>query len=160
MEIWDLITKIRDALKDQEDITTWCQANFEQDHHVYICYDERNPPPEDHYPILVISATEQERSLRVDYGSMTVEIGYGIMDETKSTSGNVVTYTGQQKILAFRETVETVLFGLNPASDLGGAWIEAAHELIEPVEAFPVFLSNVEYTFRNPDRFSTILAQT
>ena len=160
MELWDLLTKIRDRLKDDADIKAWCQANYSSDHTLYISYDERNPPPDDDFPILVISAVEQNRSLGEDYGPMMIEIGYGVYDDTKTTSGNVVTYAGLQNILGFRETVETVLFALNPDSDLGGAWIEGAHELIEPVEAFPVFISNVLYTFRNPDRFSTLLVQT
>jgi hypothetical protein len=160
MEIWTLVEKIRDALKDNADIKAWCQAVYGSDHTIYIGYDERKPPPKSAFPVLVICPVEQERTLNVDYGPMMIEVGYGIEDDTETTVDNVVTYAGVQNVLGFRAAVETILFGLKPDADLGGAWIESAHELIEPVELFPIFLSNVLYTFRNPDRFSTILNQT
>jgi len=155
MDFWPLIEKIRDAVKDNADIKAWCQSNYGSDHTVYIGYDEEDPPPSSDYPIVVVSPAEQGRSLNVDYGPMEVEIGFGLEDGTKSTSGNVVTYAGVQKILQFRKTVEDVLF--SSSTDYGGAWIEEAEEIIEPVEFFPLFVSVVAYTFCNPDRFSQIL---
>lgn len=160
MELWTLIGYVRDAIKSASAISTWCNTNYSKGHTIYIGYDEQNPPGQANCPIIVISPVEQNRSLDANYGPMIIEIGYGIYDETKSTSGNVTTYKGIENILAFRAAVEGVLFGLRPTTSLGGAWIEGAHEMIEAIEAFPWFISNVQYTFKNPDRFSTLLAQS
>jgi hypothetical protein len=159
MDISALVGYVRDVMKNATAISTWCNTNYHTGHTIYIGYDENNPPEQDEYPVIVISPVEQDRSLAVDYGPMMIEIGYGIIDDTRTTAGNVITYTGLINIMAFRALVEGVLFGLNPVTSLGGAWIESAHEMIEPVEAYPVFVANVLYTFRNPDRFSTLLRQ-
>jgi len=155
MQFWTLIEKIRDALKDQADILTWCTDNYGQGHKIYIGYDEENPPEQGDYPVIVITPSGQDRSINVDYGPMEVDIGYGLYDTTRSESDNVITYQGIENILAFRKIVEDTLFDMT--TDFGGAWIEDANEYIEPVEAFPFFISMVAYTFRHPDRFSPIL---
>ena len=154
MDYWTLIGKIRDAVKSASGITSWCTTNYGQQHKVYIGYDEKNLPDQDDYPIIVISPTGQHAALD-DYGEFGVEIGYGLVDAAEGTSGNVITYQGVQNLLEFRKTVETVLFDAD--TDLGGSWVAELDELIEPVELFPVFVSLVLYTFKNPDRDDPII---
>jgi len=155
MEFWTLIEKIRDAIKNQTDINAWCTINYGRQHKLYIGYDEESPPAENDYPVIVIAPAEQGRSINVDYGPMEIDIGYGLHDTTRTESGNIVTYEGIENILAFRKVVEDTLFDMT--TDFGGAWIEEANEYIEPIEAFPFFISMVGYRFRNPDRFTPIL---
>jgi len=155
MEYWTLIGKIRDAIKAQEDILAWTQAKYEKNPTVYIGYEEENPPPEADYPLIVIMPTGQGRSLNVDYSDFFVEIGYGIVESGKTTVSNVIAYTGLQYIMEFRNVVEDTLFAVD--TDLDGSWIEAASEVLEPIELYPYFISLVAYTFKNPDRLTPLV---
>lgn len=157
MDYWTLVEKIRDALKDNADIEAWCQENYGSVHTVYIGYDEDDPPPVSDYPIICLLPVEQERSLNIDYGPIYLEIGYAVYNEEEEEKEKVITYEGIPSVKAFRETVDDILFGLSNDADLGGAWLEAAHELTEPIERFPLFPMNVRYTFRNPDRFEKVM---
>jgi hypothetical protein len=155
MELWPLIEKIRDAIKDQTEINAWTILNYDRHHKVYIGYEEENPPAQTDYPLIVLSPIGQTRSTNKDYGEMFILGAYGLYETGKTTAGNVVTYTGVKRVLEYRETVEDVLF--DSSTDYGGAWIESADEDIEPLELFPFFISLVTYKFRNPDRFNPIL---
>lgn len=155
MDFWTLITKMRDVIRDSQEVEDWCIAYYGQKNKIYIGYDENDPRPQTDYPLVVIAPAEQLRSITEDYSLMTIWVGYGLYDETKTTLDNVTTFDGVKNLLAFRKIVEDQLFGADV--DYGGAWIESADEFLEPVEMFPFFISIVDYRFRNPDRFNPVL---
>ena len=106
---------------------------------------------------MVISPAGRSQALppEQDYGDFYVEIGYGIVKDASTVSGNVTTYTGVQLILDFVKTVEAVLMA--STTDLGGSWIQSLDEDIEPAEIYPKFVTVCGYTFKNPDRMDPIV---
>lgn len=164
MDIKTLVEKIRDAIKANAAIAGYCNTNYGRAQTVYIDLDSDNPPdPETEYPIIIMFADSQGRGLKNRYGEMVVEVGYGIKSTEKTTEtlevgeteleATLVTYTGVEKILEFRKTVEDVLF--NSATDLGGSWFESADEAIE--SDHPYYRSIVSYVCKNPDQFDPII---
>ncbi len=156
MDLWDLIEKMRDAIKDEASISAWCVSQYGSTHTVYVGADRDDPPPQEDYPVVVIRPLEQERSINVDYGPMTILLDFVVLDDEKTRVENVVTLVGQKRVFEFREVVEAALF--KGAADFGGAWIESAPEVVDTVENFPIFSTMVAYTFRNPVRFNPVLA--
>lgn len=155
MELYALVEKIRDAIKDAATIESWCDDAYDQGHTLYVGVDVDDPPPQTDYPVIVVIPFDQDRSIDQDFGLMTVIIDYAVYDETKTRTDNVVELAGVENILAFRAVVEGVLFA--STTDFGGAWIESAPETLDVIENFPIFSTRVAYGFRNPNRFNPIV---
>lgn len=156
MELWALVEDIRDAIKANTAIKNWCTTNYGQQHYVYVgAVDTENPPPQDHYPVIAIIPIGQDRSIEDRHGPMQIMLGFAVYDDTIITDANEVRLEGTKNVLAFRETVEGVLFA--STTDYSGAWIESAPEALDDIVSFPIFTTKVIYTFRNPDCFNPIV---
>lgn len=164
MDVTTLLQTVRDAVKTDAATATWCRAQYDQVHAVYVGMDVRNPPGSDKYPLVYIyprgkrsgyDALEQTVTLGVtcgvhstsyeqqwDQGWLSSDDSW--LDTTDAWLIEVMQYAGIEDVEAFREYVEAAITG---ATFTGNIYVAGVETDYETIEFFPYFLASMEMRF-------------
>lgn len=143
MNIYTLLTTLRDAVHDDSNTQTWCTAQYERNHKVYVGIDTRKPPGEDEYPLVHLFPISKQGGYDAERLEHGIGVTCGVHNATAATTGkaNVVEYVGMEHIETFRKHVETAIAGAVPTG----------HDLVrfeadfDTLDFFPFFLATQEY---------------
>jgi hypothetical protein len=137
-----ILEAARDAVKDNAALLAWCASEYESDLTVFVGLDEGNPPGESDCPFVAFFPDRfgigQERAEHEHGFGML----FGILNETKSETENVVEYRGVYDLSDFWELLWNALV----AEFSEEVALSAADAELEPIDLFPLFLGAVDVT--------------
>lgn len=105
-----ILTKVAEALRNDETLNAWCSSNLGGLPNIMIGVDEYNPPDKDKYPIIALTDIETSGegmgSSKVTY---TIPISCGVMCDEVTSSDRIETYKGLPLVEEFRVQVAGAL---------------------------------------------------
>ena len=104
--IAEVIAAIGLALTTDSAFLSWCTAQFAKTPTVYIGIDENNPPAESVYPIAALVDIREVSDVPGNRRTFDIDIGFGVINSTITTSSKLVTYAGFAQAESFREQGE------------------------------------------------------
>lgn len=144
-----LFNNIIRAIANDSDTQSWCNTNYSAYPVVYSGNDEKCPPSEDDYPIVLVYLMNGEMGYELYQQVIEIGITVGLKDTTLSTStqGNtaVKEYRGVQRIETYRKYVETAAKN----ATLYGGIIDILEIEYEVNRTFPYFLAGMMLKIAN-----------
>ncbi len=139
-----LVTTIREAALSDTSLSDWCSQTYGQSPTFFTGIDERNPPDESDYPVIVFVGSQSSRSRKDKFIQSVLHFGLAIVDDdTEEGSGTVL--LGQTRVDRFRVLFEDVVF----KAVSGQIEVEG-----ESGDAFPpVFTGAVRVTIDTPKSY-------
>lgn len=105
-----ILTKIAEALRDDETLNAWCGTNLGGLPHIMIGIDELNPPDRDKYALIALTDIETSGegmgSSKIIY---TIPISCGVMCDEIIVSDRIEIYKGLPLVEEFRVQVAGAL---------------------------------------------------
>lgn len=148
-----LLTSIRDAIASNAAIKVWTQATYTKDHKVFVGVDTKNPPGEADCPCVALSPSEKHGGNSEDVITHVFNVSCEIIDETSTTTGNIVEYSGVQDIETFRQKVLAAVDGV------AGIRITKVETGYETIMFFPSFMCDMEITIEQETEFGDDFVQ-
>jgi hypothetical protein len=118
----ELLDAIRGALVADQPLNSWCLSEFSKAPTVFIGTDPRKDPEYDEktgksdYPAVAVMGLSQGRGDDRREHRWDIPIGVGLLNETRTVSGNSVVYEGLAQVERLRELVEDALYRARIAS--------------------------------------------
>jgi len=164
MDVTTLLRAVRNAVKTDGDTATWCRAQYDRVHRVYVGMDVRNPPGSDRYPLVHIFPRSKSSGYDAPQQSVVVGVTCGIhsaafeqqwtpgwlssadgwLDSSDAWLIEAIQYAGIEDVETFREYVEAAITG---ASFTGNIYVAGVDTNYETIEFFPYFLATMEMRF-------------
>ncbi len=110
MTTHEILTSARDALANDAELAAWCVAQFGRPPVVMLGLDDKNPPTEDQYPLVVILGVDQSRGDSRREVEWRLHLGTGVVNPAVTESGASRTYTGLLQAEMLREKAEDALY--------------------------------------------------
>jgi len=149
MNIITLLNAMRDAVADDADTKTWCQAQYGSDHQVLVGLDRRRPPEaESDYPLVHLYPGMETEGYELEEETVVINASCGIYD-TANLSGlsdNITQMQGIGNVVAFRGYVRAAIAG----ASLGSVFIHRIESLYDTVEFYPAFIVTLRITIGAP----------
>ncbi|MFZ5586142.1 MAG: hypothetical protein ACOZHQ_09455 [Thermodesulfobacteriota bacterium] len=137
----------RDAIKNDDAIAAWCQAEFGKALSIFVGIDQRNPPGPDQCPLAIIQPDHavdgdglEERVKRY-----TLEVQWAVSNEATASSGGVTELAGLAQVDRLGQLIWDALADCHPNLELSSADIE-----VEPVAFFPMVVAGAAITINVP----------
>lgn len=107
----ELLEGLRDAIKNDSTLKSWCQSEFGKDPTIYLGLDvEKIPPPASEYPVISIIDIFQSMGELQKEIKWEIAISVGINQEEILIEENTKTYKGFLQVQRIRELVEEALY--------------------------------------------------
>lgn len=141
MDIYGLITQMRDGIAGNSDLISWCQSHYGRTHSVFVGTDKRNQPGQDKYPLVGLFPAIKKAGLDETEVLHEIDVVCGVyQDKTLAgTMSNITEMQGISELETFRKKVETAITGAVPA----GVRIQVLDIAYSPIEFFPFFLAGM-----------------
>jgi hypothetical protein len=110
MDLAEMTAAVRDAIKADQTIASWCQQKYGRQHKVYVGIDDENPPAEEDYPLVAIIPFEHRWGLKSRLEEARAILVCGVVQKAVTSSGNVVEMVGISEVETLRRMVEERLF--------------------------------------------------
>lgn len=109
MKTSELLTALRDFLKDDSEILNWSNEKYEHGHFVALGVNMKDPPSTAMFPLIMIIGAKKISSSSSNRLIWEVRIGFAVGNNKKIELENTVTYTGLLQCEDFKDKVEDVL---------------------------------------------------
>lgn len=144
-----LLTSIRDAIANNAAIKTWTQTTYSKDHTVFVGVDTKRPPAEADCPCVVVSHAKKVGGEAQEVIDHRFSVSCEVINESSTTTGNIVEYAGMQELETFRQKVLDAVHGV---SDIRIRTVETEYEAIM---FFPSFLCDMIITIEEETEFGS-----
>ena len=104
--IAEVISAIGSALTTDATFLAWCTAQFTKTPYVYVGIDENAPPAESAYPVVALADIREVSDVPGNRRTFEIDIGFGVVNSTITTSGKLITHAGFTQAESFREQGE------------------------------------------------------
>lgn len=159
----ELLDKIIPAIRDNAELTEWCQTLYGKPPMILVGVDERNAPDDSDYPVITILDVSEDRSVGDSTTDWSVLLEMGLLDDGVSSYGvpavegedappvRVREFLGVRRVNTFREMVETSIHAarIGKGKTSGESFGAQAH---------PLYLSYSVFTLSIPKDYRRGLA--
>jgi len=109
MKTTELLEKLANILADDQDIKTFCQAQFGRAQTVYLGVNPESPPEQDEYPVIILFYAERTKGESNALIQFLIEVGIAVYNEEIRTDANKKIFSGLEQVEDLRELVETAI---------------------------------------------------
>lgn len=111
MKTSELLTRIAEAIKDNQALTAFCQEHFRRAPEVRIGLDPETPPDRENYPVVNIFRMSHSRSNNIKRRAWAVLLGVGVCAPGSAALDNgVIVINGELLAEDMRELAEEAVF--------------------------------------------------
>ncbi len=141
MDIYLLISAMRDSISDSADLGSWCQGAYGKLHSVFIGTDKRNQPGQDKYPLVGLFPAIKKAGLDETEVLQEIDVVCGVYQDKTLTGSkaNVTEMQGISEIETFRKKVEAAITAAVSAPQR----VQVLDIAYNPIEFFPYFLAGM-----------------
>ena len=145
MDVYTLMNNLVTAVAADTTLKTWSQANYGQDHNVFIDQDDREPPGESSAPDVQFHSPSKNADEEVRIVDYTIGLFIVLYDAAEATRAedNVAEYSATQNLVTFIDRILVVIRETMPAG-----WVMAYDYITDTISAFPNFEADVAVMFR------------
>ena len=147
LKTYELLDAVKNVLKDNASISTFCISNYGHAHKVFIGINDEDPPSSDDYPAIVIFYSKRNKSSNTSIVVRAIEFGVCVKDNDIVLDGNTTVLMGAIRAAQLRELVESALVTSHLAK------VDADGESISDYQ-FPLFSENTIIEFEWPKSYS------
>lgn len=139
----DVIGKWRDALKASAAIQTYCTAKYGKTPNIYVGMNGKNPPVDSACPFIILYPGAKTEGLELQEYTYKVPIGWAIIQETSTVTGNVTEYAGVAECDGLGQLIYLELAQLSADNP-----VSVVNYSIEPVAYYPRFPGRMDITLK------------
>lgn len=148
-----IVSKWRDAIKNNAAIEAYCQAKYGKSLKIYVSIDKKEPPRDVDCPYVILFPGEKNEGLDQPEYSYAVTIGWAIYNKTKTTVDNVVEYVGASEVDELGQMIYGAIATLNPSYPASSLYYT-----IETYQHFPQMVGQMVVTLDVPITMGTTLS--
>lgn len=149
ISLMNIVDKMAEILAADTALQAWCATHYKAPI-IQIGLDTREPPQAEDMPVILVRPTDQGLGPQNDDEPHTVQVDWGVHDDTVTVTGLVKEYVGVRRVDEMGRLIWAALdTGLPPVLSL-----TRTEYVLETVEKFPMCLGGMDITINVPAMLS------
>lgn len=143
LNLSDIISKWRDALKASQPIQDFCMSTYGKAPSIYVGINGQALPDASNCPMIIIYPGAKAEGLELQEFTYKLTVGWTIVQSAVTAVGNVTEYSGVGECNALGQLIYQELAQISTDNP-----ISAVNYSIEPVAYFPEFPGRMDVTIK------------